>query len=364
MIYSHKPQRSGRSIHANTNNPPQDPPAPPLKLVQMQKLESTIQQQKVQITKLLGYQKSYELLKSENSILELQYKSQHTQLETLTTEYDTLKVHSISEEAKYNSTIQELEEVNEKYLTEKHKVVTLTAQLHKITKEYDKTNEKTKTDKLEFEEKIKTQQAKLKEKLSAEKQQASIIDTQQDKLEEQLEKITQEYDTLKVQSTSDEEKYQSALAKLEGQLEKQSDEYDLFMIQYTSKKDIIDAKYHSTLKKLDTLNHKYTEEKQKAKQQVNALTSQIEKITKEYHIFKEKSETIQLELKSEIKDKQTRLDRQQIKVKQLTEEIASLQVPDVLIEDSTPPVLDAEPSIEPKKKLSWLQRFIGIFRRK
>ena len=29
MIYSHKPQRSGRSIQANTNNPPQDPPPPP-----------------------------------------------------------------------------------------------------------------------------------------------------------------------------------------------------------------------------------------------------------------------------------------------------------------------------------------------
>lgn len=29
MIYSHKPQRSGRSIAANTNNPPQDPPPPP-----------------------------------------------------------------------------------------------------------------------------------------------------------------------------------------------------------------------------------------------------------------------------------------------------------------------------------------------
>ena len=28
MIYSHKPQRSGRSIAANTNNPPQDPPPP------------------------------------------------------------------------------------------------------------------------------------------------------------------------------------------------------------------------------------------------------------------------------------------------------------------------------------------------
>ena len=32
MIYSHKPQRSGRSIQANTNNPPQDPP-PPSKLI-------------------------------------------------------------------------------------------------------------------------------------------------------------------------------------------------------------------------------------------------------------------------------------------------------------------------------------------
>ena len=28
MIYAHKPQRSGRSIAANTNNPPQDPPPP------------------------------------------------------------------------------------------------------------------------------------------------------------------------------------------------------------------------------------------------------------------------------------------------------------------------------------------------
>ena len=28
MIYSHKPQRSGKSIQANTNNPPQDPPPP------------------------------------------------------------------------------------------------------------------------------------------------------------------------------------------------------------------------------------------------------------------------------------------------------------------------------------------------
>ena len=28
MIYSHKPQRSGRSIVSNTNNPPQDPPPP------------------------------------------------------------------------------------------------------------------------------------------------------------------------------------------------------------------------------------------------------------------------------------------------------------------------------------------------
>lgn len=28
MIYSHKPQRSGRGITSNTNNPPQDPPPP------------------------------------------------------------------------------------------------------------------------------------------------------------------------------------------------------------------------------------------------------------------------------------------------------------------------------------------------
>ena len=28
LIYSHKPQRSGRAISSNTNNPPQDPPSP------------------------------------------------------------------------------------------------------------------------------------------------------------------------------------------------------------------------------------------------------------------------------------------------------------------------------------------------
>ncbi len=28
MIYAAKPQRGGRSIQANTNNPPQDPPPP------------------------------------------------------------------------------------------------------------------------------------------------------------------------------------------------------------------------------------------------------------------------------------------------------------------------------------------------
>lgn len=28
MIYSHKPQRSGRGIQSNSNNPPQDPPPP------------------------------------------------------------------------------------------------------------------------------------------------------------------------------------------------------------------------------------------------------------------------------------------------------------------------------------------------
>lgn len=31
MIYAAKPQRGGRNIQANTNNPPQDPPPPPEK---------------------------------------------------------------------------------------------------------------------------------------------------------------------------------------------------------------------------------------------------------------------------------------------------------------------------------------------
>ena len=29
LIYAAKPQRGGRNIQANTNNPPQDPPPPP-----------------------------------------------------------------------------------------------------------------------------------------------------------------------------------------------------------------------------------------------------------------------------------------------------------------------------------------------
>lgn len=32
MIYSHKPQRSGKSIITNTNHPPQDPPPPSIPL--------------------------------------------------------------------------------------------------------------------------------------------------------------------------------------------------------------------------------------------------------------------------------------------------------------------------------------------
>lgn len=43
MIYSHKPQRSGRSIQANTNNPPQDPPPPPENII----LETIIPEAKV-----------------------------------------------------------------------------------------------------------------------------------------------------------------------------------------------------------------------------------------------------------------------------------------------------------------------------
>jgi len=363
LIYSHKPQRSGRSISANTNNPPQDPP-PQVKLVTMQKLESTIQQQKVEIVKLLGYQKSYELLKSDNSILQLQYQSQQSKLETLTTDYDSLKVHSISDEAKYQSTLNELEEINEKYLTEKHKVVTLTAQLHKITKDYDKINEKIKSDKLSFEEKIQIQQAKLNEQRYQKTQQASITDTNKSKLKEQLEELVQEYDALKKQSTSNESKYQSALAKLEGQIAKQNSDYELFKVQSTSKKDTIDVKYHSTLKKLDALNKKYTQEKHKAKQQVTALEEQLYKITQEYNTIKEKTVTIQLELNSEIKDKQTLIDKQQTKVKHLTEEIASLQVPDVFIEDSTPPVLDMQPVLEPERKASWFRRVANFSRRK
>jgi len=38
LIYSHKPQRSGRSIPANTNNPPQDPPPPPQPIVDVPKV--------------------------------------------------------------------------------------------------------------------------------------------------------------------------------------------------------------------------------------------------------------------------------------------------------------------------------------
>ena len=39
MIYAAKPQRGGRNIQANTNNPPQDPPPPTETFIP--KLEST-----------------------------------------------------------------------------------------------------------------------------------------------------------------------------------------------------------------------------------------------------------------------------------------------------------------------------------
>jgi len=124
LIYSHKPQRSGRNISANTNFPPQDPPAPRLQVVAMQKLESTIQLQKVEIEKLLGYQKSYELLKSENSVLELQYKSQQSKLEKITQQYSTFKEKSaiiqskLKSEIKDKQTLLDLQQTKVKQLTE------------------------------------------------------------------------------------------------------------------------------------------------------------------------------------------------------------------------------------------------------
>lgn len=42
LIYSHKPQRSGRSITANTNNPPQDPPPPPKEVITLPVIEQPI----------------------------------------------------------------------------------------------------------------------------------------------------------------------------------------------------------------------------------------------------------------------------------------------------------------------------------
>jgi len=54
LIYSHKPQRSGRSIQANTNNPPQDPPPPVPEPCVEEKLIITIPEKKIskpQITK-------------------------------------------------------------------------------------------------------------------------------------------------------------------------------------------------------------------------------------------------------------------------------------------------------------------------
>ncbi len=53
MIYSHKPQRSGRGISSNTNNPPQDPPAPhedkPLPIVEKSEIISNIPGYKITI---------------------------------------------------------------------------------------------------------------------------------------------------------------------------------------------------------------------------------------------------------------------------------------------------------------------------
>ena len=42
LIYSHKPQRSGKSIVSNTNNPPQDPPPPSKTIIEPTIIEPTI----------------------------------------------------------------------------------------------------------------------------------------------------------------------------------------------------------------------------------------------------------------------------------------------------------------------------------
>ena len=43
MIYQAKPQRGGRSIPVNTNNPPQDPPSPPVETVSPIEVESPVE---------------------------------------------------------------------------------------------------------------------------------------------------------------------------------------------------------------------------------------------------------------------------------------------------------------------------------
>lgn len=50
MVYQAKPQRGGRSIPVNTNNPPQDPPPPPPSVSKISKPVKVITIPKVKTT--------------------------------------------------------------------------------------------------------------------------------------------------------------------------------------------------------------------------------------------------------------------------------------------------------------------------
>ena len=157
--------------------------------------------------------------------------------------------------------------------------------------------------------------------------------------------------------------YKTQMTKLKKQLEKQVDKYFTFKTHSLAEKDILESKYQSTLKGIEEINQKYSAEKQQAKDKVSTLEIKLEELRDEYNTIKESTAIIQSHLESKVEE-------QKAHVKQLTDKIEELlTVPDILIEDSTPPVpeehfeeeeaeiapLEITTTHSPPKKLSWFR---------
>ena len=310
-----------------------------------EKIQSQITLEKQQATehdnKLAESQSQLDNLIAEYDILKAEYESQQSRLEQqLESEnYESsleknLKTEYNSIQSKYESLLNELSVSNEGYLQKKNKVNELEIQLEAIINEYNEIKENSEIAKLEFEKETQSHNDQLKQKITEEKLKTSRSRTQ--------------------------------LTKLKDQLEKQIDKYFKFKAQSISEKDILDAKHQLVLKDLQKINQKYLAEKQQAKDKVSTLEIKLEKLVNEYDTIKENTAIIQSHLESKVKEQKAQLEQLTYKIESL------LAVPDVLIEDSTPPVPEEEYFEEelvpseitttphsPPKKLSWFRASVN-----